>query len=352
MKKGLTLAEWAQELERQAAAKADYVADSTRLRVTGNAEALVVEGHGEFPMRETAHEQLAERLGIPRKFYDRLRLDHPDLISYTANALLAREPEKRLVRTMDGQARGILSPRYRRLDNLPLAQAILPVFAGHHGIEVQSAQITERRMYLKVTSSSMVAEVRGKGDVVAAGVVISNSEIGYGAERVEPLLLTLACLNGAVINEWANRAVHVGRQIQVEDDAAAELFSDEALEADDRAHYLKLRDVVGATFSRTTFEAAVARARKAAGVPIEAPVPEVVERLAQRYALPEATGRSILDHLTRGGDLTQWGLVNAVTAAAQDDDLDYEQASELEALGGQVMVMPAGEATVLLARVQ
>ena len=41
----------------------------------------------------------------------------------------------------------------------------------------------------------------------------------------------------------------------------------------------------------------------------------------------------MLRHLIEGGDLSAYGLVNAVTHFAQDVD-DYDRATEFEALGG------------------
>jgi hypothetical protein len=43
-----------------------------------------------------------------------------------------------------------------------------------------------------------------------------------------------------------------------------------------------------------------------------------------------------------GGDLTRWGFVNAVTATANHAS-SYDRASELEALGGQVLDLPRAE---------
>jgi hypothetical protein len=40
--------------------------------------------------------------------------------------------------------------------------------------------------------------------------------------------------------------------------------------------------------------------------------------------------------------MSQWGLANAVTRAAQDVE-SYDRATELEALGGDVVILPAGE---------
>jgi len=92
-------------------------------------------------------------------------------------------------------------------------------------------------------------EVR-KGDRVQFGVVVSNSEVGLGAVHVDPLVFVLACLNGAVVTDAGLRKFHIGRRLQ-ELDEAVEVFQDDTVLADNRAFFLKLRDVVNAAFDET-----------------------------------------------------------------------------------------------------
>lgn len=97
-----------------------------------------------------------------------------------------------MIRTMDyggGRvARALLSDRYRRIDNMEIASAVLPLFAGSDQYEVISSEVTENRMYLKILSRRLEMEVV-PGDYVQAGVVISNSEVGLGSVNVQPLVV-------------------------------------------------------------------------------------------------------------------------------------------------------------------
>jgi hypothetical protein len=69
---------------------------------------------------------------------------------------------------------------------------------------------------------------------------------------------------------------------------------------------------------------------------------KVVEATARRFALTEGERSGVLQHLIRGGDLSAWGLANAVTRTAEDA-IDYDRATELEAAGGRVIeLLPAG----------
>src|SRR6266511_530731 len=130
MKTGTTLPELATEILRQARSKRDYVAPTTALhyapppvtsnRPGGESEALSLEGVGQYAITDHAHSQLAEHLGIPKKYYDRMRQERPELLAANINTWLAAKPEKRLVRTLDSQVRAFLSDKYRPLDHVDL----------------------------------------------------------------------------------------------------------------------------------------------------------------------------------------------------------------------------------------
>jgi len=75
--------------------------------------------------------------------------------------------------------------------------------------------------------------------------------------------------------------------------------------ADDRAFWLKLRDVVKASLDEGVFRRQIARLQAAAGMPITNPaLDQVVEVTAKRFGLSDGEGAGILSHLIRGGDLT------------------------------------------------
>ena len=77
-------------------------------------------------------------------------------------------------------------------------------------MEVVSCEVTENRMFIKVVNHRLEAEVM-PGDIVRAGVVISNSEVGLGAVSVRPLVYRLVCTNGMIVNDFGERKAHVGR---------------------------------------------------------------------------------------------------------------------------------------------
>lgn len=342
MRQGRSLVELAAELERQKGAKRDYVANTRALNFTAPAKdemRLEVRGTGE-PQAVTRHAatQIATRLGIPQKYFDRMAAEHPRLLEQNVNGWFQAKPERRMVRTMDGNTRAFLSDRYRRLDNAELAEAVLPVLLeGQAGVEIVSCEVTETRLYLKYVTSRLTGEVR-PGDVVRAGGMVTNSEVGSGSLKVQPFVERLVCTNGMVVPDMGQKRYHVGRHIEGEAEAV-ELYSDRTLEADDRALWLKVQDTVRATLTGAGFDKILGRLREAAGQRIEGDPVKSVEVLANKLTLNETERGGVLRHLIAGGDLTAYGLVQAVTETSKDAD-SYDRATELEAAGGAILTLP------------
>lgn len=340
MKAGMSLTEMAKELERQNTVKRDFIAPTRELEMTTNENApsyeMRINGHGNFGITESAHEQLAGRLQIPKPYYDRMRSSAPGLLTENVNHWFKKQPETRMVRTLDGNARAFLSERYRPLDNFDLAETVLPLLTVN-GCRIESAALTDRRLYIKAVTERISLEVK-KGDIVQAGIIISNSEIGAGSVKIEPLVFRLVCLNGMISNDAAMRKYHVGRSGDA-GDLAEEFFKDSTRRADDRAFWLKVRDVVEGAFREDVFARIVDRMRLSTEAKITGDPVKTIEVVTKKYGLQETERSGVLRHLIEGGDLSQYGLVNAITRTSQDVE-SYDRATELERMGGQVLELP------------
>lgn len=344
MKSGRTLVDLAAEITRQAEAKRDFIAPTEKLKMVtaapapGSAVSIQIPSDKsgavlDLPATDYAHGQIAERLGIPVKHYRRLQTEMPDVLANEVNAFWERQPARSMVRTLDGRVRGVLSDRYRLLDNYQVLNAGLEALQSVGEMVPQSMEVTEQKLYLKATFPMVRAEVK-LGDVVEAGIVLSNSEIGAGAARVEPMVFRLVCLNGMIAGKGLAQ-YHVGKARGGDFDGEINYETD-TLMAQNHAFLLALRDAIRTSVSHKGFEKVVGRLKIAAGLEIAAPVSEVVELTAQKFNLATTEREGVLEHLLRGGDLSQWGLVNAVTRASQDVP-DYDRATELEAVGGKII---------------
>lgn len=345
MKTGRPLNEVMMELNRQNQRKKDYIGSAQALRLFEDGQTFEIgsmSGAQQFGTTRLFHRQVASALGIPAKYYDIMQSQKPEMLAQNVNAWLSDRENSYMIRTMDyggGRvARALLSDRYRRIDNMEIASAVLPLFAGSDQYEVISSEVTENRMYLKILSRRLEMEVV-PGDYVQAGVVISNSEVGLGSVNVQPLVYRLVCTNGMIVNDMGERKNHVGRAAKAVEDSF-HIYSDETMEAEDKAFLLKLRDVTMAAIEEGRFAQVVGKLKESAGIPITGKVTEVVELTGKTYGFNTDEQDSILQYLIAGGDLSQYGLSNAITRASQDVE-SYDRATALEGIGWQVAAMPA-----------
>ena len=344
MKKGMTIQQAAAEIVRQSEAKADYLVktDSLHMETCDGVPTLRLLNEGGIDLVEpldiltTAHRQMGDYLNIPRKYYDRMLQENIGLLAQNVNSWLHREPEQRMIRTIDGRARAFLSNRYRRIDNIDIAKITLPIIEKMPGAIYESCNLSDDYLYIKVVNPRLTAEV-SPGDIVQAGVVISNSETGQGAVCVQPLIFRLVCSNGMVVNEARARRNHIGRVNSSDENLM--LYSDATLEADDKAFIMKVQDTVRAAVDEARFAMVVDKLRESKDKKLNTKdIPSVVKMAAAGLKLTEAEGDGVLNHLIQDADYTLYGLANAVTRYSQDVE-DYDRASKLEEIGYQVITM-------------
>lgn len=353
MKQGMTLQALATEVERINETKRDLVVDTRHLVMTSSQpvyaaagaivhepfahSTLTVDGlDGGFEVLDYAHGQIAEYAKVPLPFYRRLRSSYPDALDYTVNRILHAEPARRMVRTIDGKARALLSDRYRRFDNYDLLGAVVPTLhevldGAPLGGTVESCDLTETRLYLTVVFPMWETEIR-VGDPVRLGVRISNSEVGAGACKVETILFRLVCRNGMTTQHTLRRN-HVGKRSEETEDYS--VYSDATLALDDAAFYAKVSDSVRACASELRFQQIVSEMKELAETKIDADPIGAVEILANRASLTDDERKGVLSSLIDGGDRTSWGYLNAITTMAQTVD-SYDRSMALEALAGRL----------------
>lgn len=346
MKQGRSLTDLAKELERQRDAKVDYLIDTRDLIMdVGESGAMLTLQNKEkgtnilVGMNEIVHDQIGTALGIPSKYYDKMRTEYPELLAQNVNGWFQQEPKVRMVRTLDGNARAFLSDRYRRIDNWDVAQTSLEtLFNIGNGLHIESCEVTEQKMYIKVVNPRLTAEVV-VGDIVQSGLIITNSEVGRGSLAVQPLVYRLACSNGMVVNDAATRKYHVGRGNEAGEDFT--LYTTETMKLDDMALMSKIRDTVRAVADQTRFDRVVEMMRNATEAKmVTKNIPAMVELAGSDFGYTKKEGESILDHLIRGNDFTLYGFSNAVTRAAQDVE-SYDRSTDLEAIGYTILGMSA-----------
>jgi Domain of unknown function (DUF932) len=230
--------------------------------------------------------------------------------------------------------RAFLSSRYRIVDNHDILAMVLPELSEMgSGIKIASCQVTDERMYLKVINTDIEAAI-AVGDPVQAGFILTNGEIGNSSISVEPFIMRLVCTNGLILKDKKQRKNHAGRSAENSD-----LYAIDTIQAIDDAFKLKVRDLVRNAISISTFQEAVADMQGAKSNPITGSPVKAVEVTAKSIGLSENESGLVLKHLIDAGDLSQFGMLNAVTRTAEDIE-SYDRATEVERLGSSILYLP------------
>jgi len=114
------------------------------------------------------------------------------------------------------------------------------------------------------------------------------------------------------------------------------------LQAQDHAFILKVRDVVEAAVAESTFRVVAEKLQKTLDIRLTGDPVKTMEVLTNRYTLNESERAGVLRHLIVEGDLSAYGLVNAVTHYSHDVEY-YDRTTEFEALGGKLIELPSSE---------
>ena len=350
MKTGKSLTELAREIERQRETRKDYVVPTkmTNIVPVMGDVMLSLSGHEALDINDLAHRQLGTYTDIPAAYYDRMRKEAPALLAGNLNHWLTGMADNRMVRTLDGRVRAYLSDRYRPLENADLAEAVLPVML-EADLEIISCEITERRMYLKAVDKRINRDIptgknrMGDGshvifDTVSPAITISNSEVGSGSLSVETGVWTRACTNLAIFGQRSLRKYHIGGRHEITENMVA-MLSDQTKRLSDAAVWSQVRDVVRGAFDQARFDASLDEIRGMEAQRIEGDVIKVVDLAAKTFSISDGEKGSVLKHLIQGGDLSRYGLFNALTRTAEDLP-DYDRATDFERMGGKLIELP------------
>lgn len=335
MKQGMTLDQFALEITTRAKQKVDLYSPYQHIEMNDSGDIAVKDDL--FTPNGIAHQQLAETMGIPKPYYERLLEDVPDLLAANVNHWLRAKPqdEVRLVRAIGTQARAFLSDRFKAIDDEHMAEHVLSQMSKM-GMEIKSCDITESRTYIKATCPDKRYSY-GVGKVLEAGISIGNSEVGMGSLYLFPFINVLACTNGMTINQLGMRRYHVGRRHDPMENVE-KFVSNLTRTAEDAAFWRRIGEVMTGIVNSDVYANVAKAFEQGMKMKITGDVPAVLDVVKKTYAVRDEEGQGILRHLVEGGSLTKYGLVQAVTRQAQDST-SYDRATELETVGGNILAM-------------
>jgi hypothetical protein len=332
--------------------KRDFMVPTSNLQYDADECAITWENGSThmFELNNVSTQNLCSILDEPKRFFDAMtRNEHPTVVKAHQNLvndiLLTKRNERRLIRCYEepieedgsfqpeGACRAILSDKYRRIDN----EEVMEVVAGALELNsvknwyMETGDLTDRKMYLRLLSDRLRGDV-AVGDAVQMGVMITNSEVGEGSFRMEPLLYRLSCLNGMVINDARFRKNHVSARNS--GDGIEDLLKDETKSLMNKAFLAQLKDVVEAMCNQDTFNNIIQQAKNGMELSFKEPMDAVTE-VTKRYELDKDESKALLQSFLGNSDYSLWGMANAMTNIAHIAQPDRRY--ELQKLGHTIL---------------
>jgi hypothetical protein len=310
---------------------------------------LVVDIGGKAVERihRNAAAQLLERgpVAIPAKFANEL-LDMRDsdgepcewarrMLANNLTEIYKHTPpnEQFLSRSYQGQLRGFLSNKYRRLDSRPLIDAAMTAFGKYGAVPVE-AYGNDTRVHFKCILPKVFEPA--PGEVLCIGVMWGNSDYGNGAHSVRVFILRLWCTNFGITEECL-REVHLGSRLSQDD-----VFSTKTYQLDTERSASMVTDIIHKALSpagvNSVLEAIVkANENEVDGKDMAAYLKKHVNKDEQKMIV-DAFNSPDVKNLPPGN--TTWRMSNAISWIAGKLP-DKERGLELMHLAGEVAVPPA-----------
>lgn len=364
------IAQVLQELERIEKTHEDWVVPGGAITMAPDGR-LVADLGGAFGqvllgMRTVAHEQVGEKLQIPRAYYQRMLGEASPLLADNVNYWFRDDGHKAkgyLLRCLDGHVRAVLSDQYRTLDSHALFFACSKVLRKKRAA-LLSLELSEERMYLRAAAPDFAQKIegrfrelrerhgrrghnidmprrneRGRWDMPKGGsawvipaVTVSNSEVGRGGLAVRASYLNPICDNWATLEAEIHQ-VHLGgrREGGLQVSAETQTLKDQAL-------WSEVQDLVNAVFTPKKFREMMQAINEAAATEVVEPA-KALDVAAEHYEMTDEEKQEAINwmmkppHASEQG--TVWGLVNAVTAVARNKPV--ERCAALEQAGGDLL---------------
>lgn len=310
-----------EELEQQKPLKWDEKIQAAKLVMIPNENHVGLQLNGKdkaFHLTKPCHTQIAERLEIPARYYQKMEQEAPSLLTENVNTWLKKESKEVFLRGLGDSVRAFLSDRYRVIDHLDVLYCSLNELQAYE-TEVEACFLSETEMNVKVKSNQLQDFVRHKDDLIIGGLLLTNSETGHRALRVEPRVFRVRCTNGMVIEEFLTRRIHLGN--------GSEEF--------DEVIYLSIRRSIKELFGK--FGEIVQVLRETTEIKVRNPQ-RVINNVVEHYKLSEEQKENVLIAFGAEPEEDQYGIANALTRAAQREE-SWERSLELERIGGKVITL-------------
>lgn len=294
---------------------------------------------GQFSLHANAVGQLADRMGVPRRYLRTLAGGEEWQVLLAAQILNEHsgwtQRSRVLVRTVGKQVRGVLSDSYRRLNSVEILTAFVEE-ASNQGAVISDAYMNDTKVWAEtILPQPIVVPTKNNGDVVIfAGARFSTSDYGDGAVDMRAFLLNGACLNG-MVRESVMRQMHFGAKLP---DSLA--LSQQTYELDTQTTVSAVRDLTRGLFLPENIKEKAYEIQGASEMEVD--LEKEVKKLTSNGSLLKAEGQEVEKLLMKNdpndgvqGGSTLWKLTQAITAHART--LTPERSRELHEISGALL---------------
>lgn len=326
------------KLENQKKTQRDLVVPAHSMGMSSTGSLFVNTGDLQeyFTPNRLCESHVAEKLGIPSVYYQKMKNTLPELLAQNVNGWLQNEKKKQyLLRAFSGQITGVgrafLSNRYNIIDNYDVLFAALDAIKKTGvDVEITKAEVTETRMYLHVTCPQVevaadeflreyLKENDAVGNGIISGFVISNSEVGAGTFEVRPRAVICKCNNGLVVKDDRFRKYHIGAPMEAGEIA----WSEKTKQKNYELIISQTQDAVGTFLSKDYLGKMIEKIAVLHSIQLTHPI-DAVQNVCTHLKITEEHKQSILQYFLKDGVHNAGGIFQAVTREAQNMDADTQ----------------------------
>jgi hypothetical protein len=282
----------------------------------------VGEGGKKVGFSNTGVSQILSTLKVPTSFFFTLQQETRQSVFNEMKEAYLKDAgnTEHLMRLHDNNVRGFLSDSYARFDDTKLIKVIRGCMGKQaDDLEAYSYEKADGFSYFKFCfpgDHDLNEGLEGeKPDIVRKGFCASNSEVGKGSIKIEPLIFRMVCSNG-MIRRFAHQQYLM-------------------------RHYGNpklLAQKVGAIFYRMdeTLDEMIASLRESRKASFdEKALKKIINEICSEAGQTKAKD-AVWKAFAKEEDYTKFGLANAFTRAAHET-FDGEKQYELEQLGNDIL---------------
>jgi hypothetical protein len=356
--KNLNLKEIVENLQQQNLAKRDFVVPAKFIKMVNSNLVVVNENKlddfgkmlvetgitledSPFEMislsvLDSCHSQLAQRLDIPKRYYDKMLSEELNysVLDHNVSHWLSLKKTNYMIRTFidkeekTGIARAVLSDRYNVLDNYDVMLATLDAIRESGiNVKIESGDITDTKFYIRFICPDVELEApdllknyrvpngnKGSNGIIS-GFVISNSETGNGKFSISPRALVLACSNGMIFKDDAFEKTHLGAKM---DEYSTIDWSEETRQKNYELVCSQVKDAIKMYASKDYLGSKIHELIAKGNRELKHPI-ETVRNVSKFLSISEEKEQNILNYFIKSGDTNAFGVTQALTFFAHQN---------------------------------